>query len=1360
MNKLILLTLLCLLSTLTMGQKEANIMAFDNYQLDFSNGLPSVRFNFAQHLNRGMAVMSDSNGSLLFYSDGYSVWNRNHSLMTNGEDLIPTHSQNSTQESIAIPKPGTDDQFYIFTTDPWNGQETSGLYLTELDLSLEGGLGKVVNKSTRLIDSTTNMICATMHENGRDIWLLTSKRYDNIYYSFLITENGVSQDPIVNQIGINDGYWSGQMKFSPDGKFVASCSDGMASEELIFTLLDFNKSSGLLMNPKYIRHEDQTGSVGIEFSPDGRKVYVVLGGGLSQYDISNPITDSIVNSRHSLPGGTYNMFSQIQLAPDGNLYITKGGGGGGTEHLGVVSNANANGSEVIVEQNGLYLQGGSSFVNFTPNFISNYFFKTSFTYQNTCQKSPTHFKVTNDYELESVEWLFGEGSSSTELNPEFTYDEAGTYQVQLIAHYKNKTDKITREIVINPLPELVMENDTTVCWGAEIKVDDIHSSYLWSTGDTINYTFLEKEGWCKLEVENEFACSLSDSTFVNIVELPVIAIADTVLIESGGAVQVEAGEFKSYEWSTGETTSSIEVSEEGWHSVQVKNEFGCESEKSFYATYNEEPTPEAEDDWIRLSPKPSGYAGVDIHFVNRNIGFVVNDKELLQTKDGGLSWEIKMKISNGYRMAFYDSFGYIIGKSGAIYKSTHNGGGWNQLETNLKGQLNSINLIHRDSIFITSKDKLYKSYNGGADWEILNIDGGNVEDAYFTSSKVGHVACSGGTILKTIDGGESWYVTESTNTFPSDFFRITFVNEDIGYASQEHNDILKTTDGGETWNKISSPSDAAYSLHFLNENIGFMACDHGAMHKTLDGGKTWEWMGPNGRKYANDLYGIFFINEKIGYATGLKGRILKTIDGGVNWEDYSDFYNRVDDLQMVSNELGFIEVGSDTYKTTDGGNNWEWIGSPSHYEWANGLCFINENIGYSIGGGSYSPSGSVFKTIDGGKKWVKMNKGDAVIRDGLRGIQFFNQDTGFVWGAGSFDSGLMKTVDGGESWKKLSSIRFGEVQFVNDQVAYARNLGNYYNRIYKTTDAGETWNIVFEITEDIKSFHFLNESVGYFVGDNSLIYKTTTGGSTWEKLDIPYEYYEYVRFYSNNVGYILDEEGQLYQTTDGGSSWKNVYRLYGINAIEINDLDIYLYGDNGSIIKSKVPYDELLRINSFQANPTDTTATLTAQIVSKLDSIDLYLDYGLESGTYNNSVKLKSYTGIVSERVNYQLSNLKSETTYYCQLRVVDSEKITLSSELSFTTESIIITGIDDQLEEQQIRIYPNPVKDFVNIEFAKQENWSSYAIYDLSGKVLMQGELNGNTVLDMSGCTPGMYILKLIVWNGEYSTHKLIRIN
>ncbi len=73
--------------------------------------------------NEGCASISDAQGNLLFYTDGITVYDRNHGVMQNGNGLLGDPS--STQSAIIIPKPQDSDIYYIFTVDTQVGGDAN-----------------------------------------------------------------------------------------------------------------------------------------------------------------------------------------------------------------------------------------------------------------------------------------------------------------------------------------------------------------------------------------------------------------------------------------------------------------------------------------------------------------------------------------------------------------------------------------------------------------------------------------------------------------------------------------------------------------------------------------------------------------------------------------------------------------------------------------------------------------------------------------------------------------------------------------------------------------------------------------------------------------------------------------------------------------------------------------------------------------------------------------------------------------------------------------------------------------------------------------------------------------------------------
>src|SRR5262245_44358282 len=71
------------------------------------------------------------------------------------------------------------------------------------------------------------------------------------------------------------------------------------------------------------------------------------------------------------------------------------------------------------------------------------------------------------------------------------------------------------------------------------------------------------------------------------------------------------------------------------------------------------------------------------------------------------------------------------------------------------------------------------------------------------SDKVVWASCSGGTVIKTTDGGKTWSVMTVPGAEKLDFRDIEAFNSDTAYTlsigNGDSSRIYKTTDGGKTW---------------------------------------------------------------------------------------------------------------------------------------------------------------------------------------------------------------------------------------------------------------------------------------------------------------------------------------------------------------------------------------------------------------------------------------------------------------------------------------------------------------------------------------------------------------------------------
>lgn len=1333
------------------SQASASQWLFGEFGLEFQQNTVSIRHDYAPHENRGAGIISDEQGDLLFYTDGFNVWNRQHEMMPNGDTLLINHRQHTIHESLVVRWPGSESHYIIFTADPYNGQEASGLYYSVVDLSLEGGLGDVSLKGQKLLDIVSNKITAVLHKNRRDVWLITHGYDSNNYYAYLVSDAGITATPAISSAGpVLTSSFYGQLKASPDGKRVACSHEETNGNQ--FVIFDFDDLTGILSNPMaFPLPETIRAANGIEFSSDATKLLVYQTGsfgesGLYQFNLASPVFEDILESRTLLMKEQYNSFSQMQIARNGSIYITKGGGSGGTGHLGVIQYPNNLGSDCFVLENGLFLEGAITSGDRTPNFNQSYFFKTDFTLDNRCQSSPISFQITNNIRLDSARWFFGEGSLSTELDPVFEYSESGEYIIQLYAYYPDKTDTISKAITIHPAPVFDLGNDTTACPMLQIGVEDNFVSYQWNTGESYPAINADTEGWYKLTVENNFGCTYTDSMYVSLYDLPDILLPEMEDLTGRDSVQLFPGEFQSYRWTTGDTTQTIYVLNPGWYSVKVENEFECQAAGSVYVSDGSQPAGRQKMyGWEILNPLPSLMAGHEVCFVDEQNGFIITENELLRTRDGGESWEWNMELISGRHMAFSKTIGYIVGAGGTIYKSTHMGEGWNKLQVDFTEDLNTITVLHPDTLMVTGDHNLYVSFDGGQSWETRPVPGVDIEASFFTGILAGHVACKEGTILKTMDGGLNWYTTESANYIPSDFFDILFIDAEFGFASRQHSVLLRTTDGGESWEEVNDYLEAAYDIYFVDENEGYLAGTGGSIFKTTDGGLSWERHGYQGLIGGTDLLGIHFLNKYKGFAVGERGRILQSSDAGNTWEEYAPTYNKIHQVAPTSTNILYA-LGVKLHKSIDGGETWETLNTGIHnhdhytYEYIEGQFFSSEEFYVIASAGEIS---RVLKSTDGGFSFDTLRSEDKDIR--ATSIHFLDQQTGYACNSYSSWSGLHKTGDGGQTWEYLSSYRFRDIWFLDENTGFA----TIRDELYRTGNGGYTWDKIYQASEDLNKINFPNDTVGYISGDNGLVLKTSDQGLSWQELSTGYDDNYGIYFCDQYIGYVTGEYRSLNKTIDGGQTWELQYLPATVSFITISeDFDVFVAGAGGVILKNA---SELKQANisiSEAEQLTGSSVLLQANIFPGGRILSpVYFDYGI-NGEFSDSVLAQptSLNPNTSQKVSAEINGLETATQYSFRIRAFESESIHYSDTITYTLQQV--SGVKDLNDVKEVILFPNPARDVLQID--SSEPMETIRIFDIHGRLLSRTKYQPQ--VDISELEPGPYIISIYGKNSSFT--------
>lgn len=386
MKKILLFLSLAFSATLWAQNQAANWYFGQNAGItfDLANGTVTSVDNGRLNTREGCTSISDENGNLLLYTDGTTVFNRNHQVMQNGNGLFGDAS--STQSAIVIPKPQDPDIYYIFTVDTSTGQSDPdyGFNYSIVDMTQDGGLGGVTSKNINLLLDSSEKITAVLKDCTTEaIWVITYANssgggpFDS-YHAFEVTAAGVNTNAVVSVVPHIVADPRGQMKVSPDGTKLVSANMG----EGLF-LYDFDAITGVVSNPLQLNITNfSSAAYGVEFSPNSQLLYVHstnnVGASqppsahfslLTQFDLTVP---NIQTSEFRIDQAQLYRGS-LQLGPDGKIYRSMSANYNiGMPYLSVIHNPNAIGLDCNYEANVVDLSPNRSTQGLPP-FIQSFF---------------------------------------------------------------------------------------------------------------------------------------------------------------------------------------------------------------------------------------------------------------------------------------------------------------------------------------------------------------------------------------------------------------------------------------------------------------------------------------------------------------------------------------------------------------------------------------------------------------------------------------------------------------------------------------------------------------------------------------------------------------------------------------------------------------------------------------------------------------------------------------------------------------------------------------------------------------------------------------------------------------------------
>ena len=232
-------------------------------------------------------------------------------------------------------------------------------------------------------------------------------------------------------------------------------------------------------------------------------------------------------------------------------------------------------------------------------------------------------------------------------------------------------------------------------------------------------------------------------------------------------------------------------------------------------------------------------------------------------------------------------------------------------------------------------------------WTRVNVPTNQyLKSVCFVDSLYGWISGDSGTIIHTIDGGNTWIhqATQTNNEIPVVFF----LNRNLGWAASYNSDtspygtiLMKTTNGGATWQSQPYPVPDLFMtcILFTDPLHGWMGGKPNAIVKTTDGGVTWNQAAIDTSILAFfPILDIQFYDQKYGYACGgildIAGVIWRTTNGGDSWSAMDPAYAPADEVHRLHlfDSLNVMGAGGDPdfgygvgmIRTSDGGSIWTY----------------------------------------------------------------------------------------------------------------------------------------------------------------------------------------------------------------------------------------------------------------------------------------------------------------------------------------------------------------------------------------------------------------------------------------------------
>ncbi|MFN2260760.1 MAG: gliding motility-associated C-terminal domain-containing protein [Psychroflexus sp.] len=214
----------------------------------------------------------------------------------------------------------------------------------------------------------------------------------------------------------------------------------------------------------------------------------------------------------------------------------------------------------------------------------------------------------DDYDLIEHQWYFDGDEITGETNPQHTLDQAGIYTVEItttigtpgeddakvcVETYEIDTQQGNFTVDLGGDQEICGDGDYEIIAEVNDADPDADISYLWDSGEDTASITVDETGTYEVTVTVS-GCSVSESVDITFIENPEFnlggdqSFCDATEADIEPQFTVGNAADATFEWSTGEDTEMITVTESGVYELTVTID-GCSTTESVEYIFNESP---------------------------------------------------------------------------------------------------------------------------------------------------------------------------------------------------------------------------------------------------------------------------------------------------------------------------------------------------------------------------------------------------------------------------------------------------------------------------------------------------------------------------------------------------------------------------------------------------------------------------------------------------------------------------------------------------------------------------------------------------------------------------------------------------